>query len=68
MADGGPDQVVVPVERGGNSLTPFVLHNERKLTKEKIYGNEKGAEGEEREAGQTKHWKAGSGPATTAAP
>lgn len=58
MAEGGPDQVVVPVEGGGNSLRPFVLHNKRKLIK-KIYGMKRGTEGGEREAVQTKHWKAG---------
>lgn len=67
MAEGEPEQVVVPVEGGGNSLPPFVLHKERKFIK-KIYGNEKGDSGRRGGGRADQAWKAGSGPATTAAP
>lgn len=57
MWDGGPDQAVVPLEGGGNSLTSFVLHNERKLI-EKRNGNEKrGERGVRGRQGETEHWK-----------
>ena len=57
-----------PVEGGGNSLTPFVLHSEGKLTEEKRNGKEKRGEREKRgKQEEARHWKARVRSATSAA-